>query len=196
VAVVGMACEYPDARSPDELLQNALAQRRAFRRMPDQRLRLEDYYSTDKNTPDRTYSAIAAVIEGWRFDRARYRVSSAALRSVDPTHWLALDVAARALSDAGFEGGDGLPRELTGTFVGNTLAGEFSRASVMRLRWPYVRRVLDSELAEQGWSEVERTRIATALEVRYKSSFLRSRRRRSPEECRIQSPDESATIST
>ena len=47
IAIVGMACRYPDARSPRELWENALAQRRAFRRIPDERLRLADYFSPD-----------------------------------------------------------------------------------------------------------------------------------------------------
>ena len=55
-------------------------------------------------------------------------------------HWLALDIAAKALADAGFPEGKGLPRETTGVLLGNTLTGEFSRANVLRLRWPYVRR--------------------------------------------------------
>ena len=42
VAVVGMACRYPDADTPQELWENVLAQRRAFRQLPGERLRLED----------------------------------------------------------------------------------------------------------------------------------------------------------
>ncbi len=45
IAIVGMACRYPDARSPAELWENVLAGRRAFRRMPPERLCAEDYYS-------------------------------------------------------------------------------------------------------------------------------------------------------
>ena len=47
IAIVGMACVYPDARTPGELWENVLTQRRAFRRMPPERLRLEDYFSAD-----------------------------------------------------------------------------------------------------------------------------------------------------
>ena len=50
---------------------------------------------------------------------------------------LALAVAPRALADAGFTDGNGLPREATGVLLGNTLTGEFSRANTLRLRWPY-----------------------------------------------------------
>ncbi|HYL04753.1 MAG TPA: beta-ketoacyl synthase N-terminal-like domain-containing protein, partial [Thermoanaerobaculia bacterium] len=43
IAIVGMGCRYPDARSPAELWENALARRRAFRALPAERLRLADY---------------------------------------------------------------------------------------------------------------------------------------------------------
>ena len=42
IAIVGMACRYPDAKTPGELWENVLARRRAFRRLPPERLRLED----------------------------------------------------------------------------------------------------------------------------------------------------------
>ena len=50
-----MACEYPGASSPRELWENVLAERRAFRQIPSERLRFEDYYSADRAAPDRTY---------------------------------------------------------------------------------------------------------------------------------------------
>src|SRR5204863_9164752 len=125
VAIVGMACVFPDARSPLELWENVLAQRRAFRRLPPERLRIEDYWSADPAAPDKTYSTIAAVIEGYEFDRVAFKVAGTTFRSTDLAHWLALDVASKALHDAGFSQGEGLPRESTGVIVGNTLTGEF-----------------------------------------------------------------------
>jgi len=141
IAIVGAACRYPDATSPEELWQNVLAQRQAFRRIPSERLPLEDYWSPDPSTPDRTYSQNAAVITNWTFDRAKYRVSRSTFESADLAHWLALEIADRALEDAGFADMD-LKRsqERTGVIVGNTLTGDSSRAASLRLRWPYVRR--------------------------------------------------------
>src|SRR3989442_11838758 len=110
IAIVGMSCVYPEARNPRELWENVLAQRRAFRRIPDERLRSGDYLSADPKAPDRTYVAEAAVIEGYEFDRVAFRVVGSTFRSADLTHWLALDVASRALADAGFANGDGLDR--------------------------------------------------------------------------------------
>lgn len=169
IAIVGMACRYPDARSPDELWENALAQRRAFRRIPAERLNLNDYLSSDRQSPDQTYSTEGAFIEGYEFDRARFRVPGGTYRAADPVHWLTLDVAAAALEDAGFPEGEGLPREATGVFVGNTLTGEFSRANTMRLRWPYVRRVVRKVLEDEP---VERQReILARMELLYKKPF-------------------------
>ncbi len=171
ISIVGLACLYPEARTPSQLWENVLAQRRAFRRLPDERLRREDYFSADPLAPDKTYAANAAVIEGYEFDRVAFKVVGSTYRSADLAHWLALDVASQALADAGFKDAAGLPRETTGVVLGNTLTGEFSRANLMRLRWPYVRRTLDAALNEQGWTGEQRGEFLTALEVKYKLPF-------------------------
>src|SRR5881398_2543774 len=92
IAIVGMACIYPDARTPGELWENVLAQRRAFRRLPTGRLRAEDYFSTDPKSPDRTSAVEGAVIEGYECDRVAFRIAGSTFRAADLTHWLALDV--------------------------------------------------------------------------------------------------------
>ncbi|MGB2567016.1 type I polyketide synthase [Micromonospora citrea] len=171
IAVVGLACRYPDAASPRELWENVIAGRRAFRRLPDERMRLSDYWDADRSVPDRFYARNAAVIEGYEFDRMKFRIAGSTYRSTDLTHWLALDVAASALGDAGFPMGEDLPRERTGVVVGNTLTGEFSRANVLRLRWPYVRRTVGTALREQGWDDEQLADFLGALEQRYKAPF-------------------------
>ncbi len=171
IAIVGMGCRFPDARSPQELWENSLSQRRAFRSIPPERLRLEDYLSLDRDAPDSTYSSQAALIEGYQFDRVAFSVAGDTFRAADMTHWLALDIAGQALKDAGFENGVGLPRERTGVFLGNTLTGEFSRANLMRLRWPYVRRVVEASLADEGWLVEKRSSFLKRLEILYKDPF-------------------------
>jgi enediyne polyketide synthase len=171
IAIVGMACRFPDADSPLQLWENTLAGRRAFRRLPDVRLRAADYWDPDPAAPDRTYSRTAAVIEGYEFDRVGYRIAGSTYRSTDLTHWLALDTAARALADAGFEDGDGLPAERTGVIVGNSLTGEFTRANAMRLRWPYVRRTVGAALTAEGWAPDRLAQFLADLEHSYKAPF-------------------------
>jgi enediyne polyketide synthase len=171
VAIVGMACRYPDASSPGELWNNVLAGRRAFRRIPPERLRLEDYFSADEQAEDSIYSSEGAFIEGYEFDRVRFRIAGSTFRSADLAHWLALDTAAQALDDAGASEGEGLPRESAGVFLGNTLTGEFSRANTLRLRWPYVRRVAEAKLIEQGMPPDKRREFIKEFEEAYKRPF-------------------------
>jgi enediyne polyketide synthase len=171
IAIVGVACRYPDADSPDELWANVLAGRRAFRRIPDERMRLADYWSPDPAAPDRFYAQKAAVIEGFDFDRVDFKIAGSTFRTTDLTHWLALDTAARALADAGFPGGDGLPRTNTAVLIGNSLTGEFTRANLMRLRWPYVRRIVSAALRDHGWDDAGLAGFLPDLETRYKSPF-------------------------
>jgi enediyne polyketide synthase len=171
IAIIGMACQFPDARSPEELWENVLAQRRAFRRIPPERLRYEDYFSPDPSSPDRSYAMEAALLEGYEFDRLRFRVAGSAFRSADVVHWLALDVASQALVDARFPEGQGLPRETTGVLLGNTLTGEFSRAALMRLRWPYVRRVVEASLGGLEPIAGRRHAFLDDLEKLYKAPF-------------------------
>lgn len=168
IAVVGLACRYPDAANPRELWENVLAKRRAFRRLPTARLDLADYPADD---PDGISVEQAAVLRDYKFDRVRFRVTGSGYRSADLAHWLALEVASEALADAGFPEGRALPTERAGVLLGNTLTGDGSRANLMRLRWPYVRRVLSARLAAEGWSVERSTAWLAELEAEYKAPF-------------------------
>ncbi len=171
IAIVGCAARYGGAASADELWQNVLAQRKAFRRMPRERLRLADFLSGAQPEPDSIELTYASVLKDYEFDRGRFHVPGSSFRVADMAHWLALEVAAEALADAGFENGDGLPRGETGVIVGNTLTGEFSRANLMRLRWPYVRRQVGAALAARGWDGETLAPFLAELEAAYKQPF-------------------------
>ncbi|MHC4627150.1 MAG: type I polyketide synthase, partial [Planctomycetota bacterium] len=171
IAIVGMACRLPDACCPGELWETVLAKRRAFRRIPPQRLGTRDYFSPDRGCPDRTYITQAAVLEGYEFDRLRFRISASSFRAAGLAHWLALDVASEAFQDAGFPDGQGLPHDSTGVFLGNTLTDEFARAELMRLRWPYVRRVAETVLRDGEQSSQQRQQFLNSFEGRYKAPF-------------------------
>ncbi|MGX1777031.1 SDR family NAD(P)-dependent oxidoreductase [Nocardia brasiliensis] len=171
LAIVGMACRFPDAATPAQLWDNVLARRRAFRPIPSVRLNAADYYASDPAAADRHYATHSAVIEGWTFDRARHRVAAGTFRATDIVHWLALDTAAAALDDAGYPAGEGLDRKRIGVILGNTLTGDMTRASTMRLRWPYVRRTLAGALQRKGWPAAEIAVFLDEYEADYKAPF-------------------------
>jgi len=171
IAIIGMACRYAEARSPHELWENVLAQRRSFRRIPQVRLNLADY-SGPQQREDAISVIMAAVLEDYEFDRVHFRVSGDTFLSTDLSHWLALDVAEQAFTDAGMANSSAGQRERTGVFVGNTLTGEFSRANLMRLRWPYVRRVISAAFQNGGGKlSTDHIHLLAEIESLYKSPF-------------------------
>lgn len=175
IAVVGIGCRYPGASSPVELWENVLARRQQFRRMPDCRLPLADYHDPDRGKADKTYSSRAALIDGFIFDWIRRRVPKQTVEATDIAHWIALETAIEAIHDAGF-GLDAteapsrvsLPRERTRVVIGNSLTGEQFRASIMRLRWPYVARSLRQAARSAGWSDSQVAPLLERAETHFK----------------------------
>jgi enediyne polyketide synthase len=170
IAVVGIGCWYPGARDPQKLWENVLARRRQFRRIPEARLSLAEYYDPDPTAPDKTYGRSAAVIDGFAFDWVGNRIPKKTYESTDVVQWLALEVARQALADARYDH-DSSPRERTGVIVGNTLTGEHTRANTMRLRWPYVRRAIRATMARRKLPARVLDELIGTMEEIYKSSF-------------------------
>ncbi|MBD3334399.1 MAG: acyltransferase domain-containing protein, partial [Candidatus Eisenbacteria bacterium] len=141
IAVVGMACVYPGAHSPDDLWRNVLAGRRFFRKAPPERLPLDWYYDPDPATPGKSYCDKLAVITGWRFDPIEFGIPPVVCRTSDMAHCLALWTARAAIADAGVDL-DAIDRRRVGVIMGNSNGGEFSRSHYLRYRWPYVERAI------------------------------------------------------
>ncbi len=171
IAIVGLACRFPDADDPAALLDAVLTRRRAFRRIPPARVDLAEYYHPHPQARDATYSTRAALLDGWRFDLTAFGISGADFASTDPAHWLALETAARALAAAGLPGGEGLPAERTGVFFGNVAARDGSPAAALRLRWPYTRRVIADALAAAGIPPQAGREVLAAAAARFLAPF-------------------------
>ena len=169
IAVIGIACNYPGSSTLKGLWENILARRVQFRRIIDQRLPLHDYYDAEAKD-ETTYLTKAALIDGFEFDWARWRIPKKTYESTDIVHWLALDTALKAIKDAGYELND-IPLEKTGVILGNTLTGDQTRSQTLRLRWPYVKKTLYATLQSFGIGEKERERFSQAMEKVYKSAF-------------------------
>ncbi|WP_349369157.1 SDR family NAD(P)-dependent oxidoreductase [Salinarimonas sp.] len=169
LAVLAAACRFPDAPDPQALWRNVLDGRRSFRPLPPERLDLDLYAPERVGAADSITRVQAGLIEGWEFDRSRFRVPRAAFEATDATHWLALEVAADA-----FEAADraaGFDRGRIGVVVANTLAGEFSRAGLLRLREPFLDALLARAAEEEGLdpqaAERLRGRMRAAIRARF-----------------------------
>ncbi|MFZ5773166.1 MAG: SDR family NAD(P)-dependent oxidoreductase, partial [Thermodesulfobacteriota bacterium] len=170
VAVVGLACYYPGAPNLQRLWENIVTRRRQFRRMPDVRLPLKDYYDPDPAAEDKTYGTKAAVIDGFSFDWIKRGIPKSVVDSTDISHWLALETALKALEDAGLSPAS-VPQDRTGVILGNSLTGEQSRAEGLRLRWPFVLKTLQTAADDTGLPPEMIAALATNMEAYYKSVF-------------------------
>ena len=170
IAIIGMSGHYPGSRTLAEFWENILARRRQFRQMPDVRLPLSEYFHPDPKYPDTTYGDRVALIDGFEFDWVNLRIPKSTVDTTDVVHWLALDVAASALKDSGFLRSN-VPSEGTGVIVGNTLTGEQTRTVTVRLRWPFVRKMLRASAQARGLSQAVIDDLIANMEVIYKSVF-------------------------
>ena len=148
MAIVSLACRYPDAATPEALWQNVLEGRRSFRSIPSERVELARYAASVVGEADSITEIKAGLLTDWQFDCDRFRVPQTAFAAADLSHWLALEVAADAIAGAG--GLDGLDRDRIAVVVANTLTGEFSRAALLRLRAPFLDEVLTEAIGAVG----------------------------------------------
>lgn len=129
------------------------------------------YFSDDNSSPDHIYTNKTAVLKNYQFNRLLYKISGTNFNTADMTHWLALDVATQAIKDAGLEDIDAGIREKTGVIIGNTLTGEFSRAGMLRLRWPFVANSIITSLKQHDWSDNDIAKLLGSIEQNFKKPF-------------------------
>jgi len=165
-----MACVYAGASDLAEFWATVLTQRCGFREFPQRRLPLNEYGSPSRDERDKTYVRRAAFIDGFEFDWKARRVPKAAFEATDPVHWLALTTALQAIEDGGVDL-DAVGRDRIGVILGNSLTGEVSRANLLRLRWPYVRRALAEGAARVGLGGAELAALVAETEQSFKNAF-------------------------
>lgn len=153
VAVVGIGLLHPSAASL-EALATAVA--------PS----LPRYVAPGRSDPALGDGADSRrfVLAGWRFDWRRHGLPPKHVEGADPIHLMLLEVASRALEDAGWKT-DSIPhRNEIAVFVGTAFGSDFSARVSSGLRAAGLARELEQALRERGASErVSRSAAAAAL---------------------------------
>lgn len=169
IALLATACRFPDANSAAELWDNAMGGRRAFRALPRERLDLGRYAAGIIGEADSITRIRAGLLTNWQIDRAALRIPRKTFEATDLTHWLALELAAETIEAIG--GIDRLDRNRTAVVVANTLAGEFSRSSLLRLRAPFLGDVLMDAATSEGLAADATARLRDAFEQGLRRHF-------------------------
>ena len=101
IAIIGMACVLPGAKDASAFWSNILAKRNFIQDAPDEWV--NGKFEPDSNELDRIYTRKVGLLgELAEFDPLEFGIVPNALPATEPDHFLALKMAARALSHAGY----------------------------------------------------------------------------------------------
>ncbi|MFF5212290.1 type I polyketide synthase [Streptosporangium sp. NPDC000396] len=102
IAVIGMACRLPGARSPEELWSLLCHGTNVISEVPPDRFPVEEFYHPVPGTPGKLSSRYGGFVSGIdEFDAEFFGISPREAARMDPQQRMAMEVAWEAFEDAG-----------------------------------------------------------------------------------------------
>ncbi|MER6815178.1 SDR family NAD(P)-dependent oxidoreductase [Spirillospora sp. NPDC000708] len=133
IAIVGVGCVFPGARDADAYWANIVGGVDSVTEVPAERWDPAIHY--DPSEPGKTPSKWGGFLPDVPFDALAYGIPPSALGSIEPIQLLALEVAARALKDAGYADRP-FDRSRTSVFFGAEGGNELATAYGLRAALP------------------------------------------------------------
>ncbi|HEY3711046.1 MAG TPA: beta-ketoacyl synthase N-terminal-like domain-containing protein, partial [Amycolatopsis sp.] len=130
IAIVGMACMFPQAPDLATFWANVLAGANAVTEVPPQRWDTSLYYDPD-GQGERTPSRWGGFLPEIGFDPLQYGIPPSSLAAIEPVQLLALEAAHRALADAGYTD-RAFDRSRTSVVFGAEAGSDLSNAMTLR----------------------------------------------------------------
>ncbi|MDO0937441.1 SDR family NAD(P)-dependent oxidoreductase [Streptomyces sp. DG2A-72] len=135
IAVVGMACMFPEAPDLAAFWANILGGRDAVTEVPPERWDPAVHYGPDGDGA--STSKWGGFLPRIPFDPLRYGIPPTSLGAIEPVQLLALEAARRALEDAGYgERGRAFERARTSVVFGAEAGSDLSNATTLRAVLP------------------------------------------------------------
>ena len=118
IAIIGMACRFPQADTPEAFWDNLVSGRDSIREVPRDRWDSDFYYQAGAPVPGKTNSRWGGFIDApYAFDADFFHISEEEARTMDPQQRLFLQISWEALERAGHSGARSHNRRV-GVFVG------------------------------------------------------------------------------
>ncbi|MEV7414947.1 SDR family NAD(P)-dependent oxidoreductase [Streptomyces sp. NPDC089919] len=137
VAVVGMACAYPGSGDLAAYWAQVLSGADAVTEVPADRWDPAVYYDPDPaRAGERTPSRWGGFLPPVPFDALAHGIPPASLAGIEPVQLLSLEIAARALADAGYGPGRHFDRGRTSVVFGAEAGTELAGAYGLRALHP------------------------------------------------------------
>ncbi len=145
VAIIGMACIFPESRTLKEYWHMLFNGIDAISPIPeDSHWKLADYFNPDPACPDHTYCNRGGFIPEIAFDPMSFGIPPNNLQATDTSQLLGLEVAKRALEDAGYAPGHPwLETRKVNVILGVTGTQELVIPLGARLGHPYWKQALE-----------------------------------------------------
>ena len=118
IAIVGIACHFPDAKDYGQYWQNLVAKKNAIKEIPLDRWDVSQYYSADRENKDKSISKWCGLIDDIKnFDNEFFNISPFEAKNMDPQQRLLLQQSWRCIEDSAIPLAD-LQDLKTSVFVG------------------------------------------------------------------------------
>ncbi|MBN1656095.1 MAG: SDR family NAD(P)-dependent oxidoreductase [Deltaproteobacteria bacterium] len=144
IAIIGMACVFPDAENLDTYWRNILLAKDCIAELPESRWNKGLYYDPE-GKGEKTPSKWGGVIPDILFDPTDFGIVPHSLAAIDPTQLLSLLVVKRALDDASLDP-DTVDRERVSVIFGTDNGSDLERAYSFRILWPQLLGQIPPEL--------------------------------------------------
>jgi acyl transferase domain-containing protein/acyl carrier protein len=142
IAVIGIACLFPQARNLREFWDNILNKRDSITDVPSNRWDVNDYYDPDPRATDKTYSKRGGFLPEIDFDPMEFGIPPNILELTDSSQLLSLVVAKAVLEDAGYGECSDFDRDRIGVVLGTSGTMKLVTPLTARLQYPIWKRVL------------------------------------------------------
>ncbi len=142
IAVIGMACLFPEARNAREFWDNIVNKRDSITDVPSNRWDVNDYYDPDPKAPDKTYCKRGGFLPEIDFDPMEFGMPPNILEVTDVSQMLSLVVAKAALEDARYGDSSDFDRDRIGIVLGVGGGQKLITPLTTRLQYPVWKKVL------------------------------------------------------
>jgi acyl transferase domain-containing protein/NADP-dependent 3-hydroxy acid dehydrogenase YdfG len=139
VAIVGLAAIMPGAPDTDAYWSNIVSGKNSIREVPAERWDIATYYDPNATGIDagkKTPCKWGGFLDEVPFDPLAYGIPPKSLRAIEPVQLLALEIAKRALVDAGYEKRS-FDRARTSVIFGAEAGTDLSTAYSFRAMFPH-----------------------------------------------------------
>lgn len=118
IAVVSLAVRFSQSPTVEKYWENLCGGVSLISEVPEDRWRLENFYSADRSASQKSYSKWGSYLEHIdRFDSEFFQIKEEVARGMDPQQWLALELTQELLDRAGYRREE-LLKARVGVFLG------------------------------------------------------------------------------